>query len=148
VVGRGHVTLDSFTTPPYPTNTQEKEIEVANEYIFAIGAHVLYWGSKDLCNFIVKHVSKPEEEEAWRAMMQANSLLSPTTGAAAGAAAATAAAGAAPVAPKQQQSAQPSRRGSSALSASASSSLAAAGGEREKGASVEIPEAVKISMAS
>lgn len=125
---------------------------MANEYIFAIGAHVLYWGSKDLASFIVHHVGRdvlPEEEEAWRAMMHANSLL-PT-----GTAATTAAAGAAAAAaanPEQQQSAQPSRRGSSALSASASasSSLAAAVGEREKdkGASVEIPEAVKISMAS
>ena len=121
---------------------------MANEYIFAIGAHVLYWGSKDLASFIVNHVGRdvlPEEEEAWRAMMHANSLIPTPTTTGAGAAAAAAN-------PKQQQSVQPSCRGSSALSASASasSSLAAAGGEREKdkGASVEIPEAVKISMAS
>ncbi|CAN0172370.1 unnamed protein product, partial [Hapterophycus canaliculatus] len=26
---------------------QEKEFEVTNEYIFALGSHVIYWGSKD-----------------------------------------------------------------------------------------------------
>jgi len=35
---------------------QEKEIEVTNEYIFAITAHVLYWQNKDLSLFIARHL--------------------------------------------------------------------------------------------
>jgi hypothetical protein len=38
--------------------SQEKEIEITNEYIFALGAHVLYWGSKDLANFVLNEISK------------------------------------------------------------------------------------------
>lgn len=118
---------------------------MANEYIFAIGAHVLYWGSKDLCNFIVKHVGRdalPEEEQAWRAMMRANGLL----------AAASSSSSTEP-SPVKQPAAPPSRRGSSVPSASASTSVVAAAGEGEgkKGgaSSGEIPEAVKmVSMAS
>lgn len=48
---------------------------MANEYIFAIGAHVLYWGSKDLANFIVKHVGRDAEDEPmWGEMLRANGL--------------------------------------------------------------------------
>jgi DDHD domain len=35
---------------------QEKEIEVTNEYIFALGAHVIYWTSKDLSLFMAKQI--------------------------------------------------------------------------------------------
>lgn len=42
---------------------QEKEIEITNEYIFALGAHVLYWGSKDLTNFIVMQLVKYRQED-------------------------------------------------------------------------------------
>mmetsp|Transcript_22566 Transcript_22566/g.29547 ORF Transcript_22566/g.29547 Transcript_22566/m.29547 type:complete len:1225 (-) Transcript_22566:245-3919(-) len=35
---------------------QEKEIEVTNEYIFAITAHVLYWQNKDLSLFMARHL--------------------------------------------------------------------------------------------
>ena len=45
---------------------QEKEIEITNEYIFAVGAHVLYWASKDLANFIAERTSdanRPTSDE-------------------------------------------------------------------------------------
>lgn len=35
---------------------QEKEIENANEYVFAIGAHSAYWDEKDLSLFIAREV--------------------------------------------------------------------------------------------
>ena len=35
---------------------QEKEIEIANEYVFAIGAHTLYWTSKDLSFFTARQL--------------------------------------------------------------------------------------------
>ncbi|CAM9395019.1 unnamed protein product [Phaeothamnion confervicola] len=35
---------------------QEKEIEVTNEYIFALGAHVIYWTTKDLSLFMAKQI--------------------------------------------------------------------------------------------
>uniref|UniRef100_A0A7R9YCD7 DDHD domain-containing protein n=1 Tax=Pinguiococcus pyrenoidosus TaxID=172671 RepID=A0A7R9YCD7_9STRA len=35
---------------------QEKEIEITNEYVFAIGAHVIYWSSKDLSYFIAEQL--------------------------------------------------------------------------------------------
>lgn len=41
---------------------QEKEIEITNEYIFALGAHVLYWASKDLSNFLLLQIKKYQDE--------------------------------------------------------------------------------------
>ncbi|CAM9633698.1 unnamed protein product [Scytosiphon promiscuus] len=35
---------------------QEKEFEVTNEYIFALGSHVIYWGSKDVSLFVAQQV--------------------------------------------------------------------------------------------
>ncbi|CAN0198976.1 unnamed protein product, partial [Laminaria digitata] len=35
---------------------QEKEFEVTNEYIFALGSHVIYWSSKDVSLFIAQQV--------------------------------------------------------------------------------------------
>ena len=35
---------------------QEKEFEVTNEYIFALGSHVIYWTSKDVSLFIAQQV--------------------------------------------------------------------------------------------
>lgn len=43
---------------------QEKEFEVTNEYIFALGSHVLYWASKDVSLFIAQRIlaeSTPQE---------------------------------------------------------------------------------------
>ena len=37
---------------------QEKEIEISNEYVFAIGAHSAYWDEKDLSMFIAKELAK------------------------------------------------------------------------------------------
>lgn len=42
---------------------QEKEIEITNEYIFALGAHVLYWASKDLSNFFLLQIKKYQHED-------------------------------------------------------------------------------------
>lgn len=36
--------------------TQEKEFEVTNEYIFALGSHVIYWSSKDVSLFVAQQV--------------------------------------------------------------------------------------------
>ena len=114
---------------------------MANEYIFAIGAHVLYWGSKDLCNFIVKHVGRdalPEEEQAWRAMMRANGLL-----------AAASSSSSTDPSPVKQPAAPPSRRGSSVPSASVAAAAGEGEGKKGGASSGEIPEAVKmVSMAS
>lgn len=63
--------LDAFFLP----NAQEKEFEVTNEYIFALGSHVIYWGSKDVSLFVAQQVvadaiagehddSRPENPEA------------------------------------------------------------------------------------
>lgn len=38
---------------------QEKEMEVANQYLFALTAHVLYWESKDACMFMAKQLVSP-----------------------------------------------------------------------------------------
>lgn len=35
---------------------QEKEFEVTNEYIFALGSHVIYWSSKDVSLFVAQQV--------------------------------------------------------------------------------------------
>ena len=35
---------------------QEKEIESTNEYLFALGAHSMYWSEKDLSYFIAKEL--------------------------------------------------------------------------------------------
>ena len=44
---------------------QEREIENANEYVFALGAHSAYWDEKDLSLFVAKEIirSKREDEE-------------------------------------------------------------------------------------
>jgi hypothetical protein len=44
---------------------QEKEIEISNEYVFAIGAHSAYWDAKDLSMFIAKEIarSRPDCEK-------------------------------------------------------------------------------------
>mmetsp|Transcript_40386 Transcript_40386/g.47253 ORF Transcript_40386/g.47253 Transcript_40386/m.47253 type:complete len:1103 (+) Transcript_40386:217-3525(+) len=39
---------------------QEKEIENANEYVFAIGAHSAYWDEKDLASFIAQEIWRGE----------------------------------------------------------------------------------------
>lgn len=36
--------------------SQEKEFEVTNEYIFALGSHVIYWSSKDVSLFVAQQV--------------------------------------------------------------------------------------------
>lgn len=38
------------------TRFQEKEFEVTNEYIFALGSHVIYWSSKDVSLFVAQQV--------------------------------------------------------------------------------------------
>ncbi|GMH56920.1 hypothetical protein TrRE_jg5291, partial [Triparma retinervis] len=41
---------------------QEKEIESTNEYLFALGAHSMYWGEKDLSLFIYRQLAKGKRE--------------------------------------------------------------------------------------
>ena len=36
---------------------QEREIENSNNYIFALGAHTVYWDNKDLSQFIAQQLS-------------------------------------------------------------------------------------------
>jgi hypothetical protein len=100
---------------------------VANEYIFAIGAHVLYWGSKDLCNFILKHTVHRDahDAEAWAAMVAANGL-------------------------QQSSQGQQVRRGSGGVRLAEAAVAVGGGGEgKGKGKGDEmIPEAVRISLAS
>ena len=46
---------------------QEKEIENANEYVFALGAHSAYWDEKDLSLFVAREIlrSKREDDEIY-----------------------------------------------------------------------------------
>ena len=37
---------------------QEREIEQSNNYIFAMGAHCVYWNNKDLTLFIAEQISR------------------------------------------------------------------------------------------
>lgn len=41
---------------------QESEVETANEYVFALGAHSAYWAAKDLTMFIAKEIILSEME--------------------------------------------------------------------------------------
>lgn len=48
---------------------QEKEFEITNEYIFALGSHVIYWSSKDVSLFVAQQVladaiAHPRDEAA------------------------------------------------------------------------------------
>lgn len=43
-------------TAPGINCLQEKEFEVTNEYIFALGSHVIYWSSKDVSLFVAQQV--------------------------------------------------------------------------------------------
>jgi len=41
---------------------QEKEIEISNEYVFALAAHSTYWGEKDLSSFVARELSRSGNE--------------------------------------------------------------------------------------
>lgn len=41
---------------PCVQNVQEKEFEITNEYLFALGSHVIYWSSKDVSLFVAQQV--------------------------------------------------------------------------------------------
>uniref|UniRef100_A0A7S2PMJ7 DDHD domain-containing protein n=1 Tax=Leptocylindrus danicus TaxID=163516 RepID=A0A7S2PMJ7_9STRA len=65
---------------------QESEVETANEYVFALGAHSAYWAAKDLTMFIAREIILSEieygfdcrlEEEEVEVDSAQNELISP-----------------------------------------------------------------------
>lgn len=65
----GAVDRDSFGSLcqgfPIDYTLQENEIEIANEYLFALTAHVIYWSNRDASLFVAqKLILEPPVEEA------------------------------------------------------------------------------------
>ena len=66
---RAYTQSDPCSHARTPTLPQEKEFEITNEYIFALGSHVIYWSSKDVSLFVAQQVvadaiAHPENEAA------------------------------------------------------------------------------------
>lgn len=50
---------------PIDYSLQENEIEIANEYLFALSAHVIYWGNRDASLFIAQKIILEPALENW-----------------------------------------------------------------------------------
>ncbi|RLN94586.1 hypothetical protein BBJ28_00013062, partial [Nothophytophthora sp. Chile5] len=52
---------------PIDYSLQENEIEIANEYLFALTAHVIYWGNRDASLFVAQKLVLEPAVEDWPA---------------------------------------------------------------------------------
>lgn len=50
---------------PIDYSLQENEIEIANEYLFALTAHVIYWGNRDASLFVAQKLILEPAIEGW-----------------------------------------------------------------------------------